>query len=330
MSSDGLINRLLVSAVVALLLIGCGQSTSGGGNSSGDKKPVHLAFITNGTDPFWTIAKKGIDKLTSEDPNVTVDFREIATGTPAEQKQELDNELVKGVEGIAISVRVPAEQQDMINAAAKKAVVFTQDSDAPDTDRACYIGTNNIECGKQLGQEIKKALPNGGKVMVFVGDKDAGNARDRYAGIKQILDRTNVQVLDLRTDGGDREKAKANVSDTIVSIPDIACLVGLWSYEGPEILNAVKDAGKAGKIKIVCTDEAEETLTGIKDGWISATIVQQPFEFGYEACKMLAQDIRGDKSVVPANKQVYIPTKVINKDNLDPFWTELKKETGQS
>jgi len=334
--------QLFAYGVVALVAVGCGSSDSGssggttpaagGGTAAagGDaKKPVKLAFITNGTDPFWTIAKKGIDKETTEDPSVSVDFREIANGTPAEQKQALDDCIVNGVQGIAISVKTPAEQKDMINAAAKKAVIFTQDSDAADTDRACYVGTNNVEAGHQAGQEILKALPNGGKIMVFVGSKDAANAKERFQGIKDILTDKKYQIVDLRTDNGDKGRAKANAADTIVAYPDIACMVGLWSYNGPAILNAVKDAGKAGKIKIVCFDEAEDTLQGIKDGAISATVVQQPFEFGYEATKMLAADLRGDKSVVPADKIKYVPTKVINKDSVDAFWTELKKLTGK-
>ena len=333
--------QIFAVGILAILAIGCKSDDSGGGTTASttgavaggkkdDKKPLKLGFVTNGTDPFWTIARKGVDKEMQEDPSVKVDFREIPTGTPAEQKQALDDLLVNGTQGIAISVKTPAQQIDMINDAAKKALIFTQDSDAPGTNRACYVGTNNVEAGKQAGEEIKKAIPGGGKIMLFVGSKDAGNAKERQQGIEEALKGSNIQILGVRTDDGDRVRAKANVSDTIVANADIACLVGLWSYNGPAILNAVKDAGKVGKIKIVTFDEADDTLGGIKDGSISATIVQQPFEFGYQATKMLAQVLRDDKSVIPASKQVYVPTKVINKDNLDEFWTNLKKQTGKA
>ena len=327
--------QLIAAAFVAMLAVGCGSGTSDDtASKTGDKKdaktPVKLGFITNGTDPFWTIAKKGVDKETAEDPAVTVDFHEIPTGTPAEQKQALDDLTVQGIQGIAISVKDPAQQIDMINAAAKKCLIFTQDSDAPTTDRACYVGTNNVEAGKQAGEEIKKALPGGGTIMVFVGSKDAANAKERFKGIQEVLDKTNIKILDLRTDDGDRERAKSNAADALVKYPDIACLVGLWSYNGPAIISAVTGAGKVGKVKIVCFDEAGETLAGIKDGTVSATVVQQPFEFGYEATKMMATVIRGDKSVIPADKVVYVPTKVITKDTVDEFWANLKKLTGKS
>ena len=107
---------------------------------------------------------------------------------------------------------------------------------------------------------IKQALPNGGKIMIFVGKKDAQNAQDRYAGIQEALQGSNIQILDIKTDNTDTVRAKANVTETLVTVPDIAGLVGLWSYNGPAIVNAVKEAKKEGQVKIVCFDEDPETL----------------------------------------------------------------------
>src|SRR5690349_22973592 len=57
-------------------------------------------------------------------------------------------------------------------------------------------------------------------------------------------------ILDARTDSTDRVRAKSNAADTLVNQPDIAGMVGLWSYNGPAIVGAVRDAGKTGKVKI--------------------------------------------------------------------------------
>jgi ribose transport system substrate-binding protein len=119
------------------------------------------------------------------------------------------------------------------------------------------------------------------------------------------------------------------VQDTLVKYPDVAGLVGLWSYNGPAILNAVKDAGKTGSVRIVCFDEEDETLAGIKSGAIFATVVQQPFEFGHKAMTLMAQYVRGDHSVIPAGKQIFVPTLAIQKDNVDDFQTNLNKLRGR-
>jgi ribose transport system substrate-binding protein len=137
-----------------------------------------------------------------------------------------------------------------------------------------------------------------------------------------------VQIIDCRTDDTDRVRAKANVLDTIVKYPDVACLVGLWSYNGPAILNAVKDSKKIGQIKIVCFDEEEDTLQGVRDGAIFATVVQQPYQFGYQSMTLMAKYLGGDKTVVPADKKVIVPTLAITKDKVDEFAANLKKLRG--
>ena len=88
-------------------------------------------------------------------------------------------------------------------------------------------------------------------------------------------------------------------------------LVGLWSYNGPAIVGAVREAGKIGRVRIIAFDEADETLAGIREGAIHATVVQQPFEFGYQAIVRMAQAARGDLSFVPASKQIIVPTLVL-------------------
>jgi len=134
-------------------------------------------------------------------------------------------------------------------------------------------------------------------------------------------------LLDTMTDDAKQEKCKSNAEDTLVKHADVRCLVGLWAYNPPAILEAVRDANKLGKVAIVGFDENEETLQGIKDGHIHGTIVQQPYEFGYEAVKLMAALVRGgDQSkLIPKDGILYVPHKVIQKDNVAAFHDELKK-----
>ncbi|MDQ3813257.1 MAG: sugar-binding protein [Armatimonadota bacterium] len=290
-------------------------------------KQLKLAFVTNNPSDFWKIAEKGVEKAQKELPNVTVEFKIPAGGTAAEQKRIVDDLLATGVDGIAISPKDPANQVQMINAAAKKTLVVTQDSDAPNSNRTCYIGTDNRAAGRQAGEQIKAALPNGGKIMVFVGSLDAQNAKDRLEGIKDAIKGSKIVLAGTRTDETDRTKAVSNVSNTLVESPDVACLVGLWSYNGPSILSAVQKAGKVGKVKIVCFDEEENTLAGVKSGAIYATVVQQPFEFGYQSIRVMHDYLNGDKSVVPKSKQIVVRTEAIKKENVEEFSKKLKEMT---
>jgi len=307
--------------LAGLLIVAC--------SGTGEKK-TKLAFVTNNASDYWTIARKGVEKADSELPNVDVEFRMPADGTAAEQKRIIEDLLAKGIAGMAISPVDPDNQTQLINETAKQALVVTQDSDAPQSARAFYIGTDNRAAGRQAGDLIKEALPQGGKIMLFVGKIDARNAQERYQGIKDALQGSKVEIIDVRTDDTDRIRAKSNASDTIVKYSDVAALIGLWSYNGPAILNAVKDAGKVGQIKIVCFDEEDETLAGVKSGAIQATVVQQPYEFGYQSVQLMAKVLGGDRSAIPASKQIFVPTLIIKKDSVDEFINKTNKLRGRS
>jgi len=318
----------LIACVACLVCVtaGCQSRESAAPRGA---KTLKLAFVTNNSADFWTIARRGVEQADKELPDVDAEFRITADGTAAEQQRVVDDLLTKGVDAIAISPVDPQNQTALIDAAAKRAVVFTQDSDAPQSARTCYIGTDNVAAGRQAGQLIREAIPDGGPIMLFVGKIDARNAQERVQGIKEALGGSNIRIIDVRTDDADDVRAKANAADTLVRYPDIKALVGLWSYNGPAILNAVREAGKAGRVRIIAFDEADETLAGIKDGAIHATVVQQPYEFGYQAIKRMAQAVRGDRSFIPPTKQIIVPTLVVNRANVEEFTRRINTLRGR-
>lgn len=282
-----------------------------------DKKT--LALVTNASADFWTIARRGTEKAAAELPNYNIEMYVVSEATAAAQRQILDNLLTKGVAGVSISAIDPANSTEILNKVASQAVLFTTDSDAPKSDRVMYIGTDNVAAGVQCGELIKKSLPDGGKIMLFVGTMGADNARERVEGIKKSLEGSKVEIIDIRTDEVDFARAKRNVEDTLTTYPDIDGLVGLWSYNTPQIVEAVRAAGKEGQVQVIGFDEDPVTLRGISDGIVAGTVVQQPFEFGYQSMIDLAKVIEGDKSVIPAGGLNIIPTQIIDKSNVGEF-----------
>jgi len=326
--------RLLLAAAL-LAATGCGRSSVPDATAPDaaapepETKKLRLAFVTNNASTFWTIARKGCETAVQDLGDIELDFRIPSGGSAAEQQQLLDDLMAKGVDGIAVSPVDPANQTEVLNKVAAQTLLITHDSDAPDSDRVCYIGTDNTAAGVEAGKLIKEALPAGGQIMIFVGTLDAANARERLAGIKQELAGSKIEILDVRTDETDQVRAKNNVQDTLVKYPDVACLVGLWSYNGPAIVNAATEAGKIGQVKIVCFDEEEQTLAGVASGAIHGTVVQQPYEFGRQAITRMAQYLRGDETVFPADGIQIVPTLSIKKAEVAAFEARLNKLLGK-
>lgn len=327
------------------LCVGCGPSEPATGGTAANprvrggapgqpalatetKEPVRVAFVTNNASDFWKIAEAGTRKATREF-GVEVLFRIPSAGTAEQQQQIVQDLITTGVSGIAISPKDPVNQAEMLNEAAARVNLITQDSDAPQSNRVCYVGTNNYDAGVEAGKLVQECLPEGGKLVVCVGTMDAQNARDRFEGLKDQIAASGHEVVDVRTDETDRAKAIANVEDTLTTMPDLAGFVGLWSYNGPAILNGVRDSGRLGAVKIVCFDEEEETLQGVKDGHIYGTVVQRPFEFGYHSVRILNELAAGDTSSIPEDKQVFIPTLSVKQENVEAFWAELRIQVGK-
>jgi len=290
-----------------------------------------VAFITNTTSNFWTIARKGCEKADAEVPDVTVAFKTTNTGTTDEQNRLIRDSLnIDEADALAISPVDPVGQKSVINEAARRALVITHDSDAPDSDRALYLGADNRAAGRQAGELIKKALPQGGKIMVFVGKREALNAQERFEGLKESLKGSKIEIIDLMTDDANQSRARENAYQTLKQHPDIAGMVGLWSYNGPAILQALRPENMVGKIKIVCFDDEKDTLAGIKEGAIFGTVAQQPFEYGYQAVQAAAKILRGDRSVIPPSKTILIPTVIIQRKDVDEYSKKLNQLLGST
>jgi ribose transport system substrate-binding protein len=86
----------------------------------------------------------------------------------------------------------------------------------------------------------------------------------------------------------------------------------------------LKESGKLGQVKVIAFDEDPITLGGVREGTIEGTVVQQPYEWGYQGMKLMARYLEGDKSVIPADALIIVPTKIIDKANVDDFEAELK------
>jgi ribose transport system substrate-binding protein len=106
-------------------------------------------------------------------------------------------------------------------------------------------------------------------------------------------------------------------------------MVGLFAYNPPIILEALGRMNQLGKVKVVAFDEADETLEGVTAGHVHGTVVQNPYEYGYQSIKLLKSIASGDQSVIPASGFIDIPARLIRRDNVEDYRKDLKAKLGQ-
>jgi ribose transport system substrate-binding protein len=289
--------------------------------SKKDNGKIKIGVVTNCTADFWSICEAGANKA-AQDNDVELLFRQPEKMDASVQMPIVDSFVKQGAKGVAVSVIDPEGQTKALALVASKVPLITMDNDAEQSGRLCYIGIDNYEAGKAAGRMVKKAIPNGGTVGIFIGSVTSANGRARSQGLLDELagqkdapgvDATHPQKPDLkgkmfgkyfvvdgepRTDGGPGDlpyKNAAGVMGRVKTLPDV-CMVGLYAYNPPAILKAVKELSLVGKVKIIAFDEDWDTLAGIAAGEIEGTVVQDPFMYGYKSVEALAAKARGDDS----------------------------------
>src|SRR5262245_722856 len=274
-----------------------------------DSGKIKIAVVTNNPEDFWTICEKGAQDAANKH-GVELIFRRPERAEAGVQLNILNELVAKGAKGIAVSVIDPDNQTPDLKRIAKETNLITMDNDAKDSDRLCYIGTDNYEAGKAVGRLIKEAMPNGGTIALFVGQITPINARQRVDGVLDelagqkgakgpVYGKFTVYKGEAITDNGQRATCLENAKDALAKLAgqENLCMVGLWAYNAPAILEAVKSKNLAGKVKIVSFDEDAATLSAIEAGEIYATVVQDPYNFGYKSVEVLAEAAKsGDKA----------------------------------
>jgi ribose transport system substrate-binding protein len=109
----------------------------------------------------------------------------------------------------------------------------------------------------------------------------------------------------------------------------VGCMVGLFAYNPPLILEALSQAKRLNTVKVVGFDEEDVTLQAIVDGTVHGTVVQNPYEYGYQSVKVLKALFEGDDSMIPTNKFINIPARQIRKDTVTEFWADLNEKLGK-
>ena len=343
----------IYSKILSLLFVpilgsffGCAEKPGGEGGDS----ETSFAYVTNGVDPFWDLCAAGV-RIAEKEFGVSCEVLMPPKGV-VDQKRMMETLLAKGISGIAVSPVDAENQTPFLNEVSENTILITNDSDAPKSKRLVFIGTNNYKAGRALGGLVKKALPDGGEVMLFVGRLEQLNARQRRQGVIDELlgrpvqsleqleydpvDATNLTsedekytVLDTRTDNFDKARAKSNAEDSIAKYKDLKCMVGLFAYNSPSCIDAIKEAGKLGTIKICGFDEQDALLQAITEGHAYGTISQQPWEYGYESIKMLKNISAGIMPPTPYQEVSFLE---VTKDNIDESWAKRKEmaELGKS
>jgi len=311
----------LVLSLLALTLVSCGGSDF-------RKTEVYYLVANNIDLPYWQAARAGLLRAAAE-VGVAADMVGPETYDAALQKEAFDEivAMEKPPAGILVSPADPAMMAPSINAAVAKGIeVITIDSDAPDSDRFLFIGTDNYSVGAQSAEVTAERLQNAGNVIVFTISGQT-NLEDRLRGYRDIFAQFPairiIDTVDIKGDGAVAfDLTKEILAKRRSSVDAYVCLESIACPEVAEVLNRNSVRDKV----VIAMDTPQRTLEWIQNGLVHATIAQKPYTMAYTGLRVLADhkkypaanpESEGSLSTVPS----FIDTgaTLVTEDNVARF-----------
>lgn len=293
--------------ILLLQLTGCGSvqiqnnnSGSGGssGNNNGNKNaPLKIAVVPKaiGFD-FWEQVHKGAQCAASKQQNVTIEWNGVTAETDVNgQVDLLTNYITQGVNGIVYAATDAKALKQVTDQALKQnvTVVNIDSGTNPQPTNVPLFATDNIASAGKAADLLSQALNGKGKIAFIPFQAGTATNDQRAKGFKDGLkNHPGLQLVAEQSSQSDYNTALRVTEDILSAHPD---LNGIFAANEPGVLGAaeaVRRAGKAGKIVIIGWDAAPDEVKGVKEGVISALVVQNPFKMGYDGLNAAVKMIR--------------------------------------
>jgi ribose transport system substrate-binding protein len=279
-----------------LLFVSLAVSFAGGQKADSGPKTRTFAVIYPVIHPVFEPVDQG-GKEKAAELGVKVEFYGPNVADPAQQIQIVEDLISKRVDGIAIGPTDSTALTPLINKAIDSGIkVLCFDTDAPQSRRAGYIGTINVNFGRHMGEVLGQTLNGQGRVLVSQGVATQQNLLERLQGVKDVCSAKypGIQFIDEQSGAGDPNRTLANIENMVKAHPDFDALIGIDAAAGPAAAIVWKSQGL--KQPVIVGDDTADIIQGVKDGYITYTIAQNQYIWGQKIVEEL-NDLCDGKSI---------------------------------
>jgi ABC-type sugar transport system substrate-binding protein len=323
---------------VFVALIGCGKSpgTSGGGGTSGGKK-FTIAFMPKSKGNAYFISCGNGAKKAAADLDVTLIIDGPTDPDPAKQNEIIENWITRGVDVIAAA----CENKEGISTALRKArakgiKVLTYDADALPDAREFFVNQATPEgIGNALMDEAARLCGDEGEFAIITASLTAGNMIEWQKRIeaRRVSSHPKMKMVALRPCDDLKDKAQSEATALLSANPSLKLIMAICSPAVPGAAEAVKQAGKTGKVKVIGLGLPSENKRYVKEGVTDSVFLWKTEDLGAltvrAALALSKGELKlGDKSFkagplgefeIQGDNILLGKPFLFNKDNIDQF-----------
>ncbi|MEM8671049.1 MAG: substrate-binding domain-containing protein [Planctomycetota bacterium] len=315
----------LVGCSLTALLIGCGSSSSDSAQGSADGDTLRIAVIPKGTShEFWKSVHYGAQMAANEIGNVEILWKgPVKESNTSSQIEMVKNMITNRVDGIALA---PNQKESLVDAVEESisegipVVIFDSGlNEGPEI--IGYVATDNYKGGQLAAEQMADAIGGKGNVILLRYIAGSESTEQREQGfLDRIAEYPDITVVSSDQRGGDNTTESKEKVDQLLQIhgEDLAGIFAVCEPNANGTLEALRNAGVNGKVKLIAFDPSDALIEALGDGSCSGIVLQDPVEMGYQSVMTLVAAIEGDKpeeSFISTGEYVATPENM-NEDDI--------------
>lgn len=306
---------IVLAGVMVLGMTACGEQ-KGAADTAGTEKEnteteseapqeqsdeLYIEVAALGSDPYFYDHKMGMEEAGKE-LGVRTEYVGPAELDMNAMVAAFEQAIAKKPNGILVIGFDPQLEPAIQKATDAGIPVVTLDADLPESSRIAFVGTGNVTAGRMGGEKLAELIGEKGKVAL-VYNPGQSNLEERAAGYREALETySDIEIVEIVDSKQDSVITAQNVATILQKYPDLAGIACLDAASGSGAVTAVREAGQAGKVKVVTMDRGSEVLDAIEEGIVSASVAQQTALMPYYGTQILMNLNRSKVQITTDNE----------------------------
>ncbi len=307
---------LAAVAALSLSVAACDTAADAPAAGGGDGK-TYIAIVSKGFQhQFWQSVKQGAEKAAKE-LDVEISFEGPDKETNVQQQMDqLNNAMAKNPQALALAALDSKAAEGVLQDATSKNIpVIAFDSGVDSEIPVATASTDNKAAAAEAAKHMAELLGNKGEIAIVGHSQTATSGTDRRDGFVDYLKENapDIKIVDIQYADGDQARSTDAAKAIMTAYPNLAGMYGTNEGAAIGVVNAVKEAGKTGKLTIVGFDSGKAQMDAIREGLMAGAVTQNPVGIGYETVKAAVAAIKGEK----VEKLIDTGFYWYDKDNID-------------
>lgn len=275
---------------------------SGGSNESGERKkdsekPIIALLPKSKGNAYFLSCKSGAERAAAE-LGVELIYDGPVSTDPAKQNEIIENWITLEVDGIAVACENRAGISTALRKAQKAGIpVITFDSDAEADARSFFVNQATPEgIGYTLMDEAARLMEGKGRFAIITGSLTAANMNAWQEKIEERRSEkySDIEMVALRPCDDLKDKAQQEATTLLSAYSDLDLIMAICSPAVPGAAEAVKQAGKGGKVKVIGLGLPSENRAYVHEGITQSVILWKTEDLGYLTIQAASRLLKGE------------------------------------